>query len=299
MTHHKAEITIAVVGDVHDLWESEDNVALQCLGVDLVLFVGDFGNEAVDIVQQIAAVKTPKAVIMGNHDAWYSASSWGKQQAPYDRSQEDRVQQQLDLLGESHVGYDKLDFPQFDLSIVGSRPFSWGGSIWRNSQFYRDRYNIKSFEESTDRIVESAKNAAYETLIFIAHNGPFGLGSKTESICGRDWKIEGGDYGDRDLSEAIIQVRNSGKAIPLVTFGHMHHELKNPRGKRRNIVEIDEQTVYLNAACVPRIVKGSEAKKRSFSLVKFNAGKVQEISLVWIDQNFSLQSDELLYQTSA
>ena len=296
MTHHKAEITIAVVGDVHDLWELEDNVALQCLGVDLVLFVGDFGNEAVDIVQQVAAVEIPKAVIMGNHDAWYSASSWGKQKAPYDRSQEDRVQQQLDLLGESHVGYDKLDFPQFDLSIVGSRPFSWGGSTWRNSQFYRDRYNIKSFEESTDRIVESAKNAACETLIFIAHNGPFGLGDKTESICGRDWKIEGGDYGDRDLTEAIVRVRNSGKAIPLVTFGHMHHELKNPPGKRRNIVEIDEQTVYLNAACVPRIIRSFPGKKRSFSLVKFNQGKVQEISLAWLDSDYAICSDEVLYQ---
>ena len=293
---YEAEITIAVVGDVHGLWEHEDAIALDRLGVDLVLFVGDFGNEAVEVVRQIAAVKTPKAAIMGNHDAWYTASSWGRQKAPYDRSTEDRVQQQLDLLGEAHVGFSKLDFSQLSLSVVGSRPFSWGGSSWRNSQFYRDRYGINNFEESTKQIVESAKNAAYNTLIFIAHNGPDGLGDKTESICGRDWKLEGGDYGDPDLTEAIAQTRNLGKSIPLVTFGHMHHELKNPRGKRRNIISVEDQTVYLNAACVPRIVRDSQRTKRSFSLVTLREGIVKEISLAWLNEEFAIESDEVLYQ---
>ncbi len=296
MTRPKEEITIAVVGDVHDLWEHEDQIALEHLGVDLVLFVGDFGNEAVEVVRDIAAVNLPKAVIMGNHDAWYSASSWGRQKAPYDHATEDRVQQQLDLLGETHVGFDKLDFPQFALSVVGSRPFSWGGSTWRNNQFYRDRYGIKSFAESTQQIVDSAHDAAHETLIFISHNGPYGLGSKTESICGRDWKAEGGDYGDPDLTEAIAQVQNSGKSIPLVTFGHMHHELKIPLGKRRQLVEKREQTVYLNAACVPRIIKSSQGSKRSFSLVTLSQGIVQEISMIWLSPDFTIQSDEVIYQ---
>ena len=296
MTEIKKEITIAVVGDVHDLWEPEDQIALQHLGADLVLFVGDFGNEAVEIVRNIAAVNLPKAAIMGNHDAWYTASSWGRKKAPYDHSTEDRVQQQLDLLGDTHVGFDKLDFPQFALSVVGSRPFSWGGSTWKNSQFYRDRYGIKNFAESTQQIVESANNAAHETLVFIAHNGPYGLGDKTESICGRDWKVDGGDYGDPDLTEAIAQIHSSGKSIPLVTFGHMHHDLKNPRGKRRNIVEIREETVYFNAACVPRITKSHQDRKRSFSLVTLRQGMVQSISLVWLNQDFVIQSDEVLYQ---
>ena len=296
MTQIKEEITIAVVGDVHDLWDDEDATALERLGVDLVLFVGDFGNEAVEIVRQIAAVDLPQASILGNHDAWYTASSWGRQKAPYDRTLEDRVQQQLDLLGKSHVGFSSLDFSQFELSVVGSRPFSWGGSTWRNSEFYRDRYDIKSFEESTRQIVKSARDTAHQTLIFIAHNGPYGLGDLTESICGRDWKQEGGDYGDPDLTKAIAEVRNLGKSIPLVTFGHMHHELKNPRGKRRSIVEVRDNIVYLNAACVPRIVKDSEGSKRSFSLVTLRQGIVREISLVWLNRDYEIQSDEVLYQ---
>ena len=296
MAQFKEEITIAVVGDVHDQWSQADEQALWHLGVDLVLFVGDFGNESIDIVRQIAGIKIPKAVIMGNHDAWYSASAWGRQKAPYDRSKEDRVQQQLDLLGEAHVGFSQLDFPQFNLSVVGSRPFSWGGSTWRNSQFYRDRYNVNSFAESTQTIVESAKNSQSETLIFIGHNGPFGLGDKTESICGRDWKIEGGDYGDPDLAEAISKVQSLDKSIPLVTFGHMHHQLKNPRGAKRTIVKVQNNTVYLNAACVPRVIKDIEDTKRSFSLVSLVAGRVQKISLVWLNGDFSIQSDRVLYQ---
>ncbi|MDJ0594440.1 MAG: TIGR04168 family protein [Pleurocapsa sp. MO_226.B13] len=295
MSQIKQKITIAVVGDVHNQWDEGDEQALKYLGIDLVLFVGDFGDEAVEVVGKIAAVKTPKAAIMGNHDAWYSASSWGRQKAPYDHGVEDRVQQQLDLLGEAHVGYSKLDFADYDLSVVGSRPFSWGGAIWRNSEFYRDRYNIKSFAESTEQIVTSAKNAAHKTIIIVGHNGPYGLGDKPESICGRDWKSEGGDYGDPDLTQAIADIRNLDKSIPLVTFGHMHHALKYTPGKRRTIVEVRDDTVYLNAACVPRIMKNSNGVKRSFSLVTLSQGEVREISLVWIDRDFTIQSDEILY----
>lgn len=295
MTQFKEEITIAVVGDIHDLWEREDRTALQHLGVDLVLFVGDFGNESVKVVREIAAIEQPMAAIMGNHDAWYTASSWGRQKAPYDRTKEDRVQQQLDLLGKAHVGYSWLDFSHFDLSVVGSRPFSWGGSTWRNSDFYRERYGVNNFTESTQRIVDSARESASETIILIAHNGPYGLGDKTESICGRDWKEEGGDYGDPDLTAAIAQIRDLGKSIPLITFGHMHHELKHPRGKRRNLVEVEEGTVYFNAACVPRIIE--RGNKRCFSLVKLRQQAVREISLIWLERDFSIGSDEVLYKT--
>ena len=296
MTDIKEQMTIVVVGDVHDLWNQEDELALQHLGVDLVLFVGDFGNESVEIVRQIAAVNLPKAVIMGNHDAWYSASSWGRQKAPYDRTKEDRVQQQLDLLGDIHVGFSKLDFAQFNLSVVGSRPFSWGGSTWRNKQFYNDRYKVNNFEESTTRIVAAAQEAIHDTIIFIGHNGPFGLGDEPEAICGKDWKPVGGDYGDLDFAKAIAQVGTLGKSIPLVTFGHMHHHLKYPPDSRRTIVSISSDgIIYLNAACVPRVTKGATGIKRNFSLVLLHQGVVQEISLVWLNQDFDIQSSEILF----
>ena len=143
--YSKQEVTIAVVGDVHGQWEENDNLALENLGVDLVLFVGDFGNEEVSIVHLVADLNLPKAAIMGNHDAWYTASQWGHEQCPYDRTKEDWLQAQLDLLGTAHVGYAKLDFEELNLSVVGSRPYSWGGSQWKNKAFLHDRYGVSNF----------------------------------------------------------------------------------------------------------------------------------------------------------
>ena len=58
---HQPIVKIAVVGDVHDLWELKDNEALKHLEVDLAIFVGDYGNEAVEVVRRIAAVELPES----------------------------------------------------------------------------------------------------------------------------------------------------------------------------------------------------------------------------------------------
>src|SRR6476469_2297215 len=290
-------IKIAVIGDVHDAWEAADGQALQHLGVDLALFVGYFGNESVEVVRAIAAVDVPKAAIMGNHDAWYSASDWGRKKCPYDRTKEDWVQDQLDLLGETHVGYGKLDFPAFNLTVVGSRPFSWGGSSWKNEQFYRDRYGVTSFPESTAKILESVQSAAHETVIFLGHCGPTGLGDRPEDPCGRDWMPIGGDYGDPDFAAAIAQTQLLGKAVPLVAFGHMHHNLRHTRERFRTAVYEDAKgTVYLNAANVPRIKPVEGDRLRNFSLVSLQAGVVEQASLVWVNQAFKVVSEQLLYR---
>ncbi|MGB3208329.1 MAG: TIGR04168 family protein, partial [Crinalium sp.] len=146
-------VKIAIVGDVHDQWEEDDAIALKQLGVDLVLFVGDFGNESVSVVQAIASLDIPKAAVFGNHDAWYTATEWGRNKCPYDRRKEDWVQEQIDLMGTADVGYGKLDFPEFKLTVVGSRPFSWGGSKWKYKDFYQERFGVASIEESTKRIL--------------------------------------------------------------------------------------------------------------------------------------------------
>lgn len=293
-------LTIAVVGDVHDQWDAQDERALRRLGVDLVLLVGDFGNEAVGIVRAIAAMSIPKAVILGNHDAWYTATDWGRSKRPYDPKLEDRVQQQLDLLGETQVGYGYLDFPALGLSVVGGRPFSWGGSQWKNEAFYASRYGVHSFQESTERIVAAAQAVAHETVLFIGHCGPLGLGSAPEDPCGKDWKPIGGDHGDPDLAEAIARTRALGKSIPLVAFGHMHHSLRHTKTQLRRPLHIDPAgTVYLNAACVPRIVSIEEDCLRNFSLVTLRQGKVFQASLVWLNQDCAIHSKQVFYQQNA
>ena len=298
-SHHNQPIKIAVVGDIHGQWEMEDNFALKQLGVDLVLFVGDFGNEAVEVVRLIASLELPKAVIMGNHDAWYTASSWGRKKSPYDHATEDWVQQQLDLLGEAHIGYGKLDFPELNLSVVGSRPFSWGGPEWRNKDFLKKRYGVSSFTESTERIMKAVQSAAHETIIFVGHNGPTGLGEAPEDPCGKDWQPLGGDHGDPDFEEAIAQTWALGKQVPLVTFGHMHHNLRHTSERLRKItVASPLGTVYLNSARVPRIIQRETEKVRNFSLVSLQGSVVEEISLVWVNKDYTITSEELLYQPS-
>ena len=293
----KDRLLIAVIGDVHDRWQEQDNIALRHLGVDLALFVGDFGNESVDIVRIIASLDLPKAAILGNHDAWYTASHWGRKQAPYNHEQEDRVQQQLDLLGTSHVGYGKLDLPEYNLSVIGGRPFSWGGSHWKNSDFYRDRYNINNFAESTTKILEVVEQTTCDNLIFIGHNGPTGLGEKPEDTCGKDWGELWGDHGDPDFADAIEKTFSYGKSIPLVTFGHMHHNLRHRGDRLRTIINTgNEGTVYLNAASVPRIKKVAEQTARNFSLVTMQNNLVTNISLVWLNNNCDVVSSEVLYQ---
>lgn len=288
---------IAVVGDIHDQWEADDGIALQQLGVDLVLFVGDFGNESVEVVRAIAALDIPKAAILGNHDAWYTATDWGRKKSPYNHEEEDWVQEQLDLLGETYVGYGKLDFPALNLTVVGSRPFSWGGEVWKNPHFYQERFGVRNFEESTARIVAAAKNAAYETVIFIGHNGPVGLGDHAEDPCGKDWQPLGGDFGDPDFTEAIAQTRTSGKTIPLVTFGHMHHKLRHTHERLRTALHASpEGTIYLNAASVPRIIQTGSERRRNFSIVSLQSSIVSQISLIWVGKDFSVVSEQILYQ---
>ncbi|NJN87626.1 MAG: TIGR04168 family protein [Leptolyngbyaceae cyanobacterium SL_7_1] len=295
MTEHTHPLTIAIVGDVHDLWDANDELALKHLGVDLVLLVGDFGNESVEVVRSIAALDLPKATIFGNHDAWYSATDWGQKKCPYDRTKEDRVQQQIDLLESADVGYGKLDFPALGLSVVGGRPFSWGGSSWKNDAFYQKRYGVENFAQSTAKIVAAAQSTACDTVIFIGHCGPTGLGDRAEDPCGKDWKPIGGDHGDPDLAAAIAQTRSS-KSIPLVAFGHMHHQLRHTKTELRKSLHVADGTVYLNAANVPRIIRTDDRCLRNFSLVTLHHGQVQQASLVWVADDFAIHSQSILYQ---
>lgn len=292
-------LRIAIIGDVHDQWDEHDAVMLHSLQADLALFVGDFGNEAVEVVRSIAALDLPKAAILGNHDAWYTATPWGQRKCPYDRATEDRVQMQLDLLGEVHVGYGKLDFPLLDLTVVGGRPFSWGGREWRTKTFYRERFGIHNFEESADCLMRAVDEAAHNTLIFIGHCGPTGLGDRPESPCGKDWNPIGGDFGDPDLETAIAYAHKLGKSVPLVTFGHMHHSLRHRKDIQRERLSIDaHKTIYLNAACVPRIIRTESTCVRNCSLVTLEQNQVQQASLVWVNQNLEITSEEDLRSTA-
>lgn len=301
MTSQKTQskpVKIAVVGDIHDQWDVEDGMALKHLGVDLVLFVGDFGNESVEVVKTIASLDIPKAAVMGNHDAWYSATEWGRKKCPYDRTKEDWVQKQLDLLGAVQVGYSKLDFPQWNLTVVGGRPFTWGGPEWRFAEICQERYGVSSLDDSADKIVKAVKNANCDNIIFLGHNGPSGLGDRAEDPCGKDWHPIGGDFGDPDLAAAISQTLNMNKTVSLVAFGHMHRTLRHTKKlERKAVFKSPEGTIYLNAANVPRIVQENGVKLRNFSLVCLDGGMVTKVALLWVGKDYQVAAEEIFYNS--
>ncbi|KAJ7979634.1 Calcineurin-like metallo-phosphoesterase superfamily protein [Quillaja saponaria] len=222
---------IVIVGDVHDEWSiQEDSSALQLLQPDLVLFTGDFGEENVELVQSVASLAFPKAVILGNHDAWYTKQFSGRPK--------DRVQKQLECLAEEHVAYKRLDFPLIKVSVIGGRPFSCGGEGLFRKRLLSARYGVQDMDRSAKRIYEVASSTPEDHMvIFLAHNGPTGLGSNLNDICGKDWVFEGGDHGDPDLAKAISLLKESSNfSVPLVVFGHMHKELAHGNGLRKMIV---------------------------------------------------------------
>ncbi|KAL0282096.1 UNVERIFIED_CONTAM: hypothetical protein Sangu_2971200 [Sesamum angustifolium] len=299
---------IAIVGDVHDDWSlEEDTKALQLLKPDLVMFTGrfsvphllcDFGNENVDLVESISKLDFPKAIILGNHDAWNTQK--------FSAREKDAVQLQLEFLGDEHVGYGRIDFPNLKLSIVGGRPFSCGGEHLFRKKLLTARYGVHNMDESAKMIYEAALGTpADHSIIFLAHNGPSGLGSNLDDICGRDWIPGAGDYGDPDLAHAISQLKQTTKLqIKLIVFGHMHKNLAYGQGLRKMIAIGDDNIIYLNGAVVPRVkpmgkeqanyavssnpektsamISNLQGTKRAFTIADISNGNLEKVAETWV-----------------
>lgn len=268
--------SILVVGDIHKQWRTADAEFLEQKTQDLVLFVGDLGDEDVDMVQTVANIDARKAVILGNHDAWRSFSE--KRVTP-------NLQESLQILGEDHLGYDLTEWYEAGVSIVGARPFSWGGPSLRSPEVYSRLYDVRSHQDSADRIVEVARQAEHRDIIILAHNGPTGLSMETHDIWGKDFgKSPRGDWGDDDLELAIDHIKSMGLRIPLVIAGHMHHRLITPRGAFRTRFLRHRGTVYVNVAVVPRHRSLSNGSVVShFLRVHCRNGKLESFQEIWVD----------------
>ncbi|KAK4391436.1 hypothetical protein Sango_1921400 [Sesamum angolense] len=335
---------IAIVGDVHDDWSlEEDTKALQLLKPDLVMFTGrcsvphllcDFGNENVDLVESISKLDFSKAIILGNHDAWNTQK--------FSAREKDAVQLQLEFLGDEHVGYGRIDFPNLKLSIVGGRPFSCGGehlfrkklltastcscimdmnldmvargtevgpnsghinvTCWfcdRDSRYPRrncfPRYGVHNMDESAKMIYEAALGTpADHSIIFLAHNGPSGLGS--------NWMISVEGIGF--LEPETMGILTTKLQIKLVVFGHMHKNLAYGQGLRKMIAIGDDNIIYLNGAVVPRVkpmgkeqanyamssnpektsamTSNLQGTKRAFTIADISNGNLEKVAETWV-----------------
>lgn len=292
----EGRIRVVCVGDVHGQWSSVDEAALNALHPSMILFAGDFGNEDVEIVRSISeyakSTDTFVSAVLGNHDGFYSMSEVGRRNCPYNPKESDRVQQQLDLLEPFNPAYrsiavDSLPLP---ISVVGGRPLTWGGPMWKCASFYRKYFGVSGMEQSSELISKAAVEAEAETVIFLSHNGPTGLGSAPSDPCGKDFGEQiGGDFGDEDLRAGVESARASGKAVPLVVFGHMHQQLQ--RGGNRTMLrtELDGhsagQTVMLDTAVVPRHRQCPDGggKLCQFTVVELDSrGHVDTVEQIWV-----------------
>lgn len=209
---------------------------------------------------------------------------------------ENGVQMQLDFLGDEHVGYQRMDLPSLKLSVVGGRPFSHGGDQLHRENLLAKRYGVGDMNASAESICRAALGTPEDhVVIILAHNGPTGLGSQADDICGRDWFVEGGDHGDPDLEQALRQLKETTElSVPLVVFGHMHKELDGGKGNRKMVVQdSDNEIVYVNGAIVPRVEETNETPVgaaesesggtvRAFTLVEILDGKIKKVVECWV-----------------
>ena len=255
---------IGVVGDVHRCFDAIDVEQLDGLGYAAILFVGDiagyFHSGGVETAQIIAGLQTPAMVIPGNHDA----ANVGQMAAEvldndalaglFDLGQEERERDFEAALGPVElVGYSRHPIDDGDrrIDVIACRPHSAGGPRLAFRPRLEERFGVRDFEDSRRRIVEQVDQSDAEDLVFLAHNGPTGLGDTREDIWGCDFRDSEGDFGDPDLEHAIAYAVDRGKRVLAVVAGHMHHALRGG-GLRSWCVE-RAGTLYVNAARVPRI----------------------------------------------
>ncbi len=279
--------SLLVVGDIHRHWRPEDALYLERGDQDMVLFVGDLGDEDVSMVRAVSQVGVPKAIILGNHDAWRSFSEKHLTKA---------LRQSLEMLGSDHLAYGVREWPEAGLSIVGGRPFSWGGADLRCADIYTKLYGVGSHEDSAARIVDAARRAQHRDILILAHNGPTGLSQESHDIWGKDFgksRTPRGDWGDQDLELAIAQIKDLGYRIPCVIAGHMHHRLLYPRGALRTRFLRHNRTLYVNAAVVPRLrTQDGGPKLAHFLRVECSSGKVVAVEELWVDADGKTASAE-------
>src|SRR5258706_16084763 len=110
-------LELFVIGDVHGSWDDVDAAFLEARGATAI-FVGDYGDEDVHLVEELVAVRAPKAITFGNHDAWHAMRGRGPRE---------KVERQLALAGDDFIGYRSKLLDGGRLALLGARPFSWGG----------------------------------------------------------------------------------------------------------------------------------------------------------------------------
>ncbi len=266
--------TVAVIGDVHLFWDDADVAFFNDGGYDLVLFVGDLAGYTQLRGRRVARVlrklRVPAMCIPGNHDGLH-AFQLGAEIAPrahrlrnaFCQGQAGRCASLRRALGDVELlGYSRRRVAPagVPLNIVVGRPHSIGGRRLACRRYLAKRYGIDSMDASSARLKALIDQCDDAPIVFLAHNGPSGLGDRADSIWGCDFRPQEEDWGDPDLEEAVRHAKDQGRAVLATVAGHMHRKTKS--GKHRPAQITQDGVLYVNAAEVPRHRNQNGQKKR-------------------------------------
>lgn len=256
--------TIGVIGDVHLFWDDSDVAFFNDGGYDLLLFVGDLAGytqvRGLRVARALRKLEVPAMCIPGNHDGLH-AFQLGAEITPrahrlrnvFCRGQTRRCRSFDRALGHVEmVAYSRRRVAPggVPLNIIVGRPHSIGGRRLACIRYLEKAFGVDSMDASASLLKSLIDQCDDAPILFLAHNGPSGLGDRASSIWGCDFRRKEEDWGDRDLEEAIRYANGNGHNVLATVAGHMHRRTK--AGKRRPLQVEKEGVLYVNAAEVPR-----------------------------------------------
>lgn len=269
----EGDFRLAIIGDLHTHWDNVDLIQFARANYDLLYFTGDLGGGTPDstlrVARSLAQLRQPTLVMPGNNDTWdinelaaELAHQNGLNQLLAITQGNEAAYNPIELCGYSH---HRLSAAGTDISLIAARPHSMGGPDLSFPDYMAATYGISSLEQSSRRLIALVDNADADRLIFLAHNGPKGLGENPGDMWGCDFKDDGGDWGDPDLTDAIDHARHIGKNVLAVIGGHMH--LRTKQGEERPWITTMDETTFVNAARVPRIFSDNNEVHRHHVLM--------------------------------
>jgi uncharacterized protein (TIGR04168 family) len=252
---------LAVIGDVHHAFNGVDTAYFNASDHEALLFTGDIYNYSLQrglrAAAELAELDKPALLIPGNHDAIHPAQLAAEiSRRPSlirltAAGHTTRVRDLRSAVGGVQVGGYSVHRLREDLDVITARPHSMGGSVISFAPQLAETYGVTTLEDSVHRLRQCVDESEARQVVFLAHNGPTGLGIQRDALWGCDFRREEGDHGDSDLRVAVDYALSRGKRVLAVIGGHMHHRLRG--GGQRHWYERRDGVLYINAARVPRI----------------------------------------------
>jgi uncharacterized protein (TIGR04168 family) len=263
-------VKLAVIGDVHHAFGAVDAAYFNASDHDAVLFVGDIYNyspqRGLRAAAELATLQKPALLVPGNHDAVHPAQLAAElaghaglirlTSAVTHGGNRKRVRDLREAVGGVQVGGYSVHRIKDTLDVIVGRPHAMGGSSVSFAPQLAEAYGVNGLDDSVRRLKQCVDESDAARVIFLAHNGPTGLGDRRTDLWGVDFRREEGDFGDEDLRVAIDYACERGKRVLAVVAGHMHHRLRG--GGRRQWYARKDGVLYVNAARVPRIFEDGD-----------------------------------------